>query len=80
METLYDMITTRAARAMGVADHELRVGAGANLVVLDAPDVLEALRQHAAPVAVISRGRLVDTARMRALSRSSTSPRPDEQG
>ena len=70
METLYDMITTRAARAMGVRDHELKVGAPANLVVLDAPDVLEALREHAAPVAVISRGTLVDQTRMRGLSRS----------
>lgn len=69
METLYGMITTRAARAMGVRDHALKVGTPANLVVLDAPDVLEALREHAAPVAVISRGTLVDQASMRRLSR-----------
>lgn len=74
METLYDMITTRAARAMGVRDHALRVGAPANLVVLDAPDVLEALREHAAPAAVVSRGTLVDQARMRELSRHEAGP------
>jgi cytosine deaminase len=69
METLCDMITTRAAAAMGVRDHALAVGAPANLVVLDAPDMLEALREHAAPSAVISHGALVDQAKMRALAR-----------
>ena len=68
METLYEMITTRAARAMGVPDHELRVGAPANLVVLAAPDVLEALREHAAPVAVVSHGKRVDQKKMRELA------------
>jgi len=63
METLYEMITTRAARAMGVRDHALTVGAPANLVVL------EALREHAAPAAVIGRGTLIDQAKLRHLSR-----------
>jgi cytosine deaminase len=69
METLYEMITRRAARAMGVPDHGLRIGAPANLVVLAAPDVLEALREHAAPVAVVSHGKAVDQASMHELSR-----------
>ncbi|MBE2233310.1 MAG: amidohydrolase family protein [Anaerolinea sp.] len=60
METLYDMVTTRAAAAMGLHDFALRPGAPAHLVVLDAPNVLEALRHHAAPVAVVSHGRVVD--------------------
>ncbi len=59
METLYDMVTTRAAHAMNVQRHKLEVGAPANLVVLEAPDVLEALREHAAPRAVISHGKLL---------------------
>lgn len=59
METLYDMVTTRAAAAMGLHDFALRPGALANLVVLDAPNVLEALRHHAAPLHVISHGRVV---------------------
>jgi cytosine deaminase len=59
METLYDMVTTRAARAINI-HHKLEVGSAANLVVLEAPNVLEALREHAAPRAVISHGRLVD--------------------
>ena len=59
MHTLYDMITRNAARAMGIADFELRVGAPANLVVLGVPNVLEALRHHEAPAHVISHGRLI---------------------
>jgi cytosine deaminase len=60
METLYDMITTHAARAMGLRDFELKAGAAAHLVVLGAPNVLEALRDHAAPLHVISHGKLVN--------------------
>ncbi len=70
METLYDMITVRAAQAMGLRDHGLRVGAPAHLVVLDAPNVLEALRCHAAPAHVISHGKLVDQTRMRTMGLS----------
>jgi cytosine deaminase len=65
METLYDMITTRAAQAIGVSGHALEAGAPANLVVLEAPDVLEALREHAAPLAVVSHGKLIDQTKMR---------------
>lgn len=60
METLYDMITTRAAWAMGIKDHALAEGSPANLVVLDAPDVLEALRFHRPPRHVVSQGRLLE--------------------
>jgi cytosine deaminase len=60
MEILYDMVTTEAARAIGLNDFELKAGAPANLVVLDEPNVLEALRNHAAPAHVISHGNLVD--------------------
>ena len=59
MERLYDMITLDAARAIGLRDHRLGVGAPADLVVLDAPDVLEALREHAPPRYVIRQGRLL---------------------
>jgi len=64
METLYDMITVNAAQAMNVSDHQLKVGANANLVILDAPNVLEALRNHHGPQCVISNGTLIDRARM----------------
>jgi cytosine/creatinine deaminase len=69
METLYDMVTTRAAHAINVRQHRLEVGAPANLVVLEAPDVLEALREHAAPIAVVSHGKLVDQSKMRSFPR-----------
>jgi cytosine deaminase len=70
MEILYDMITTRSAQAMGLRDFELKVGAPAHLVILDAPNVLEALRDHAAPTHVISHGSLVDQIKMRDMARS----------
>ena len=60
MDKLYDMITVDAARALGMADFELKVGAPAHLVVLDQPNVLEALRHHEPPAYVISHGKLVD--------------------
>lgn len=72
IERLYDMITTSAAAAMNVRDFGLAAGKAAHLVVLDAPDVLEALRSHAAPAHVISHGRLVDRASMRAMAESKT--------
>ena len=68
LETLYDMITVSAARAINIRDHSLKVGAPANLVVLSAPNVLEALREHAAPLHVISGGKLVDRAKMETIS------------
>ncbi|MDQ2690447.1 MAG: amidohydrolase family protein [Chloroflexota bacterium] len=69
IETLYDMITANAASAMNLKYHSLEVGAPANLVVLSAPNVLEALREHAAPLHVISHGRLIDRNTMEELSR-----------
>ena len=68
IERLYDMITVDAAKAMNVGDFGLAVGKPAHLVVLDAPDVIEALRWHAAPAHVISHGRPVDLASMRRLA------------
>ncbi len=64
MELLYDMITTRPAKAMGLKDHALKVGAPANLVVLDQPNVNEALRFHEAPAWTISHGKVVDKEKM----------------
>ena len=60
LEMLYDMVTIEAAKCIGLKDFGLRVGAQANLVILDEPDVLEALRNHAAPAWVISHGKVVD--------------------
>lgn len=69
MEQLYDMITVNAARAMGLTEFGLQAGAPAHLVILDAPNVLEALRAHAAPATVISHGQIVDVAAMQAIIR-----------
>ncbi len=60
LETLYDMITTRAAQAMGLKDFALREGAPAHLVVLEHKNIIEALRYHEAPRYVISHGKLVE--------------------
>jgi cytosine deaminase len=68
MERLYDMVTVDAARAINLREFGLAVGKPAHLVVLEAPDVLEALRNHAAPVHVVSHGRVVDAVAMRALA------------
>lgn len=70
MDQLYDMITVRAAQAMGLRNLALRLGAPANLVVLETPNVLEALRQHAAPAFVISHGKLVDQGKMMSIART----------
>ena len=61
MQKLYDMITCDAARAMGINDFGIHVGSPAHLVVLKAPTVLEALRDHEPPVHVISHGQLINS-------------------
>ncbi len=72
MEVLYNMVTTNAARAIGLKDFEIKEGAPANLVVLDQPNVLEALRFHEKPLYVISHGKLVDQAKMDMLIRENS--------
>jgi cytosine/creatinine deaminase len=59
MEILYDMVTTKAATAMGIEGFALQVGNEANLVVLDQKNVLEALRFHKSPTHVIFKGNLI---------------------
>ena len=71
METLYDMITVNPAKALNIADFAIAVGAPANIVVLDQPDVGEALRFHDRPRAVISGGRAINLDRMRELATAS---------
>ncbi len=59
MEMLYDLITTRAAEALGIPDFALQEGHPANLVVLDAGSVWEAIWSHAAPLHVVKDGRVI---------------------
>jgi cytosine/creatinine deaminase len=68
VEKLYDMITVDAALAINLAGFGISQGAEANLVILDSPDVIEALRFHGPPAHVISRGLVLDQDRMRALA------------
>jgi cytosine deaminase len=68
VEKIYDMITINGAAAIKLAHFGLSEGALANLVVLEQPDVIEALRCHGPPRYVLSNGKVVDQARMRALA------------
>ena len=63
MEILYDLITTRAAQAMAIKEFEMKEGNRANLVVLDAESVWEALTYHEAPLHVIKDGKEVTARR-----------------
>jgi cytosine deaminase len=57
MRTLWEMITTRAARMMNLKDYGLTVGAAADLVVMDAADPVQAIREVRQPVMAFKRGR-----------------------
>jgi cytosine deaminase len=67
IETLYDLATVNAGKAMNVP-LKLAVGNPAHLVMLAQNDVLDAVRFHTAPACVISHGKVVDLGRMRELS------------
>lgn len=57
MEMFYDLITTRAAEALGIEGFEIKENNKANLVVLNAESVWEAIWSHEAPLYVIKDGR-----------------------
>jgi len=57
MEVVYDMITTTAAKALGIKDFEMTEGNPANLVVLTQESVWKAFWEHEAPLAVIKAGK-----------------------
>jgi len=59
LASMLEFVTTRAARCLGLDDYGLREGGPANLVVFDAPTVVDAVRTLAARTAVVSRGRVV---------------------
>lgn len=68
IETLYEMITQNPARSMNIKNHGIKVDAPANIVILKAPNIIEALREHAAPEYVISSGKLIDKTKMEKIS------------
>ena len=59
MELLYNMITTSAARVLGIRGHILEPGGNADLVILKAEDVYHAIWEHEAPAYVIRGGVVV---------------------
>jgi cytosine deaminase len=59
LDAVYDMITTDAARALGMSDFALAPGNEANLVVHATDSVWRALREHDAPRWVLKRGNVV---------------------
>ena len=61
MEILYDLITTNAAQALGMEGHHLKEDGNADLVVLNAESVWEAIWNHEAPLYVIKSGKDIST-------------------
>ncbi len=59
LETMLDLVTTRAAACFGADDYGLAEGKRADLVVFDAPTAVEAVRTLAVRRVVVSRGRVV---------------------
>lgn len=58
LETLLDLVTTRAAACFGAAGYGLAPGDAADLVVFDAPTAVDAVRTLAPRRYVVSHGRL----------------------
>jgi cytosine deaminase len=56
---LLDLVTTRAARVLGVEDHAITVGSRADLCVHRSERVVDLLREHAKPRWVLRGGRVV---------------------
>jgi cytosine/creatinine deaminase len=56
---LLDLVTTRAARVLGIAGHAIEVGSRADLCGHGAERVVDLLREHARPRWVLRGGRLV---------------------
>lgn len=59
MARCFTMVTETNAEIIGLSDYGLRVGALASLVVLDAADPVDALRQRAARRLVVAKGRII---------------------
>lgn len=64
IETLYDMITTRAARILGLEGYGLEPGCRANLVIVNAKDARDAIRLTPERRYVIREGKVVAQTRV----------------
>ncbi|MDQ2961041.1 MAG: amidohydrolase family protein [Candidatus Dormibacteraeota bacterium] len=58
LQQVFDLVTTSAARVLGIANHVLRVGGSADLVVHEDATVRGVLSRHAAPRYVIASGQV----------------------
>lgn len=59
MAACFDAVTVNGARVMGIERHAIEVGGDADLVLLQARSVVEALRLRATRLLVLRRGRMV---------------------
>ncbi len=59
MAACFEAVTTRAAAVMGLEGYGLREGARADMIVLDAADPIEAIRQRATRLCVIRAGAVI---------------------
>lgn len=60
LETLYDMITYNAAKTIGISNHELVVGAPANIVILHGVKTInEAIRKTPSARTTIRKGKII---------------------
>ena len=59
MRGAFDSVTVNAAKAMGLEDYGIVVGAKADLVLLQASDPIEAIRLKATRLAVAKAGKVV---------------------
>lgn len=64
LETVFEMITTNAARAMNLEGYGIAEGNYADLVLIEAPNIRDALRLQPPRRAVFYRGRLVAESRL----------------
>jgi len=58
-EVLFDMMTINAAKAMRISDYGLDIGKRANINIIDAPNIKEAIRTQPDRLYVIKDGRIV---------------------
>lgn len=59
LETVFDMVTKNAAKSVGLRDYGLAIGNRADLVIIDAPSLHEALRWQADRTHVIKGGKII---------------------
>jgi cytosine deaminase len=59
IDACFEMVTNNGARSLHLPDYGIKVGNPANVVVVDAPNVFEAVRYRANARYVISRGKII---------------------